>query len=96
MLPTGGGCNQGNTHAYPVVVDVSGDVTRMVVYWSGFASGSSAMGWDGLWYGSIGPVPYSGKANAGGTLSIWVTAWNAKGGSTTLKGTSINVLKCAA
>jgi putative peptide zinc metalloprotease protein len=98
LLPTGASCNGGQVlYAYPVVqVDPAdqSNVARIVVYWTGFGKGSAAMNWDGRYYGTIGPVSYPGVPNAGGSLSVYVMAWDKQGHSSRINGTPIPVLKC--
>ena len=84
-------------YVYPIV-DVTDDrdapkTLRVEVRWSGFAKGSSAMNWDGHFYGTIGPVPYLG-ANKGGTLIVTVVAWDTEGAMSSITGTSVTVLPC--
>ncbi|MDG4823084.1 cyclic nucleotide-binding protein [Asanoa sp. WMMD1127] len=93
-----GSCGNNRTEAFPVVA-VSDDkdpdqVIKVTVSWSGFASGSDAMSWDGNFYGRIGPVPYSGEPNTGGALSIRVTATDSEGESSSISGTDVTVAGC--
>jgi putative peptide zinc metalloprotease protein len=70
-------------------------VVRVTIHWSGFASGANAMSWDGDFFGSVGPVPFPGKQNSGGTLDqVWVTATDSEGATSTLFGTKIAVRPC--
>ncbi len=96
QVGSNGSCNGGYSSIGISVDNAAGDAVRVVVSWSGFASGSRAMSRDGApWYGSVGPVAYPGKDNAGGTLSVVVTAYNAQGVSYQLKGNPVEVLKCS-
>jgi putative peptide zinc metalloprotease protein len=68
---------------------------KVTVFWSGFANGQNSMSWDGNFYGAVGPVAYSGEPNQGGTLSIWVTATDSEGAtSSRLIGSDIAVDAC--
>ena len=87
------------TRVFPIV-DVSddrdfGSALSVRVHWSGFATGSAPMGWDGHYYGTVGPVAYQGVPNAGGQLKIWVTATDSGKNTTTLDGTPVSVLRCS-
>jgi len=104
LLKSGGPCDQQYPlYAYPIVI-VNDDkdppqTLRVVVHWSGFVDGSSAMSWDpgngiNYFYGAIGPVPYGGKPNLGGSLNIWVTATDTKGKTSQTNGTKIAVRPC--
>jgi putative peptide zinc metalloprotease protein len=92
-------CTDRRTQAFPVVSasddrDPASEL-KVTVFWSGFATGQSPMSWDGNFYGAIGPVPYPGESNQGGTLSIWVTATDSEGAtSSALVGTDITVDPC--
>ena len=82
----------------PISVVVTDDRTpaqllRVEVRWSGFAQGSNRMNWDGPFFGSIGPVPFS-QPNAGGTLKITVIAFDAEGLSSSIDGKPVTVLPC--
>jgi putative peptide zinc metalloprotease protein len=98
-LGDGGACQNGQpTRVYPIVSvrddrDPYTEIT-VTVHWSGFASGSDRMSPDGDFYGTIGPVPYSGTPNAGGTLKIWVTATDGDGVTTTVDGSPVAVSGC--
>jgi hypothetical protein len=88
-----------NTAAFPVV-SVTDDrdpdqAIKVTVLWSGFASGSDAMSWDGDFFGRVGPVPYSGTPNRGGTLSITVIAQDTDGAENKISGTNIAVAPCS-
>jgi putative peptide zinc metalloprotease protein len=92
-------CNRGGSLRVFPVVDVTDDhdpsrTLRVEVRWTGFSAGARPMTWDGHFFGSVGPVPYPGKPNAGGQLSILVVAWDSSGAMSTLKGTPVTVLKC--
>ncbi|SNT14163.1 putative peptide zinc metalloprotease protein [Asanoa hainanensis] len=91
-------CGRNGTAAFPVVSvtdDKDSDQSiKVTVSWSGFDSGSNSMSWDGNFYGQIGPVPYPGKPNEGGTLSITVTATDTEGESSSIDGSNIAVAPC--
>jgi putative peptide zinc metalloprotease protein len=96
----GQACSGSSTQAFPVVSvkddhDSPADI-KVTVIWSGFADGSAPMSWDGNFYGSVGPIPYSGQANEGGTISISVTATDSQGKTSRIDGTSITVDACRA
>nr|MDT0659251.1 cyclic nucleotide-binding protein [Micromonospora sp. DSM 115978] len=96
----GGPCQSNfRTQAFPVVSVKddrdSGDSLTVTVRWSGFAAGSDGMSWDGNYYGTVGPVRYSGEPNKGGVLEIRVTATDSNGASTTIAGSSIAVDPCS-
>jgi len=91
-------CNTGVPTTIPISVVVTDDRTpaqllRVEVRWSGFAQGSNRMNWDGPFFGSIGPVPFS-QPNAGGTLKITVIAFDAEGLSSSIDGKPVTVLPC--
>jgi putative peptide zinc metalloprotease protein len=92
-------CSNFGTQAFPAV-SVSDDhdapsTIKVTVFWSGFANGQNSMSWDGNFYGAVGPVAYSGEPNQGGTLSIWVTATDSEGAtSSRLIGSDIAVDAC--
>ncbi|MEO3925922.1 cyclic nucleotide-binding protein [Micromonosporaceae bacterium B7E4] len=72
----------------------SGQSLVVTVHWSGFASGSARMSPDGAYYGTIGPVPFSGQNNRGGTLNVWVTATDSQKAESTVQGSPITVTGC--
>ena len=76
--------------------DDSGDVIRVVLAWSGDGfSGSEAMVRQApYWFGTVGPVPYPGKANLGGKLTVTATAYTAQGAKFELTGGPVTVLRC--
>jgi hypothetical protein len=92
--------NEGDDYFATAVVGVNeGDlstITSMTVRWSGFASGQDPMTSLGelAYVGTIGPVPAQAP-NPGGTLQISVVATNEVGGTTTLKGTNVQVMPCS-
>jgi putative peptide zinc metalloprotease protein len=68
---------------------------KVTVHWEGFANGANGMSWDGFWFGAIGPVPFPGQRNQGGTLTrIWVTATDSAGATSVLEGVKIAVRPC--
>ncbi len=90
-------CNNGPT-TMSVVVSVTDDIDPaqsliVIVHWSGFASGSGRMNWDGNFYGTLGPIPYTAD-NKGGSLAITVTATDLKRHTSTIRGTTVTVLPC--
>jgi len=90
-------CNGGNTQVFPSV-NVTDDKTpsqlvKVVVRWSGFASGEDTMAADGAFFGVVGPIPFPGNNN-GGTLNIVVVARDADGAESKLAGTPVTVLPC--
>jgi putative peptide zinc metalloprotease protein len=80
--------NNPPTQLFPVVAvtDDQDDWPDLVVrvQWSGFHQGGAVMVWDGFFYGTIGPVPYPGTPNEGGTIDIRVTATDSGGATSTL------------
>ncbi|WP_433056807.1 metalloprotease [Dactylosporangium sp. CS-033363] len=96
-MATGGTCNGGSmTFSINAAVQAGeAPIRGVTVSWSGFASGSRAMSRDGNYYGTIGPINYPGKPNAGGTLSITVTAIDTNGKTGSKSGSQIGVLKCS-
>ncbi|AVT30462.1 cyclic nucleotide-binding protein [Plantactinospora sp. BC1] len=93
-----GGCTDHPTTT-AAVVDVSddrdsGESLVVTVHWSGFTSGSTRMSPDGAYHGTIGPVPYPGQDNRGGTLSVWVTASDSQKAESTVQGSPITVAGC--
>ncbi|MFY1690097.1 cyclic nucleotide-binding protein [Plantactinospora sp. WMMB782] len=93
-----GGCTEHPTTT-TAVVNVSDDRDAgqslvVTVHWSGFASGSARMSPDGAYYGTVGPVPYPGQDNRGGTLNVWVTATDSQKAESTLAGSPITVAGC--
>jgi putative peptide zinc metalloprotease protein len=69
---------------------------RVTVRWSGFATGSNSASQDGNWYGSVGPVRYSGTANTGGTLAVTVTAYDSAGLASNVLDSKVAVNACRA
>ncbi|HEV7708092.1 MAG TPA: cyclic nucleotide-binding protein [Asanoa sp.] len=87
----------GTTASASVIVTDDNDpeqALKVTVSWKGFDSGSDAMSWDGPFFGTIGPVPYPGTPNRGGSLSITVTATDTEGESSSISGTDIAVAPC--
>ncbi|WP_422771594.1 cyclic nucleotide-binding protein [Plantactinospora sp. WMMC1484] len=72
----------------------SGGGLTVTVHWSGFATGSARMSPDGAYHGTVGPVPYPGQGNRGGTLDVWVTAVDSDGAQSRLNGSPITVAPC--
>jgi putative peptide zinc metalloprotease protein len=98
VLPSGAACTPGvATTAGFEVQDDSGVVIRVVLRWSGFATGSAVMTRQGtLFFGSAGPVPFPGKDNNGGALNVTAVAFDASGQQFVLDGGGpVNVLKCS-
>ncbi|WP_213456859.1 cyclic nucleotide-binding protein [Rhizomonospora bruguierae] len=95
-IDTGGGCT-GEPRMLPASVVVTDDGPlenlRVVLHWSGFAGGSETMSGDGPWISTVGPIPYPGSSNAGGSLKVWVTATDGQATSS-LDGTPITVADC--
>lgn len=72
-------------------------VTRVEWSWTGFASGSATQtrpysGAD--WLVSVGNIPYEGKPNDGGTLTVTARAFDAQGDSATLTSGPVTVTPC--
>jgi putative peptide zinc metalloprotease protein len=66
------------------------------VHWSGFHTSSAPMGWDGDFFGTIGPIPYPGEPNHGGSIVIWVTATDLDGATSRLDSRGpVSVLPCS-
>jgi putative peptide zinc metalloprotease protein len=76
------------TRLFPVVAatDDTDDPWELTVrvHWSGFHTGAAPMVWDGDFYGTVGPIPYLGKPNAGGEIEIRVTATDLAGATSQL------------
>jgi putative peptide zinc metalloprotease protein len=96
-MPTGGTCNGGfATGSISARVTVgTAPIKGVVVSWSGFSSGSRTMSRDGDYFGTIGPVNYTGSSNRGGTLTVTVTGTEGNGRTASAAGTKINVQPCS-
>jgi hypothetical protein len=97
IAQSGEGCGGGERTVGAVVTvtdDTPGASLRVVLHWSGFDNDSAGMSQSGTtWSGAVGPVAFSGQANQGGDLSVWVTASDGTS-TTTLPGPSVNVAPC--
>ena len=100
-LGKGKSCSAEDSYVYPVVsVDDDRDPQQalsVTVYWSGFATGQNTMNWDSNSHlaGVVGPIPYPGQSNRGGTLSISVVAVDAQGHKSEAPGTDVIVQPCS-
>ncbi|MFY1633878.1 cyclic nucleotide-binding protein [Solwaraspora sp. WMMB335] len=89
-------CGGANSTTASASARVSDDTPgfRVVLTWSGFAQGSMVMQPDGdIHYGSVGPVPYPGEPNRGGSLTIRAVVTD-RGGLTDSVESKVSVVPC--